>query len=170
MTPCGTRSVENKTINLIKQVSLISHYPPINRQSELLGECRRQSFRTGADWNVAHTNIYMPRARKPRQRIPKEDRRNLRLWAEGAREEVLIPHLDGYSQARDMGWIAERVFLQKVCNEFHARVDWRIRDGKEPVLKPYDAAAHRVAEVLTPEEEEERGARQDVIDVVSDRL
>jgi hypothetical protein len=64
------------------------------------------------------------RRKQERKRIPKEERRNLRLWAQGAREEVLTPHLEPYSRVRDTGWVAERAYLQTVCNEFHGRIDW----------------------------------------------
>ncbi|KAJ7479910.1 hypothetical protein FB451DRAFT_1395473 [Mycena latifolia] len=90
----------------------------------------------------------------------KQNRRNLRLWAEGAREEVLTPHLDAFQQARDLGWVAERAYLQTVCNEFHARVDWCLADHEEPVLKPYDPNAKLADEALTEEEEVAQRARQ----------
>ncbi|KAJ7795428.1 hypothetical protein B0H14DRAFT_2620965 [Mycena olivaceomarginata] len=93
----------------------------------------------------------MAKTRKPRTRIPKDQRRNLWFWAEGAREDILRPHLDGYSRARDVGWVAEREYLQKVCNEFHARVSWRLPDHEEPVLGPFDLEA-----VIEEEEQSQR--------------
>ncbi|KAJ7469737.1 hypothetical protein B0H11DRAFT_2238182 [Mycena galericulata] len=63
----------------------------------------------------------MVKEKRQRKRIPKAERRNMRLWAEGARETILLPHIDGYTTAMDEGWRAERAYLKKVCNEFHAR-------------------------------------------------
>jgi hypothetical protein len=109
------------------------------------------------------------RRKQPRQRIPKEERHNLRFWAQGAREEVLAPHLEAYSGARDTGWVAERAYLQTVCNEFHARVDWRLEDHEEPILKLFDATTLIEREELTPEEEAKRGARVELLNAVSAR-
>jgi uncharacterized protein (DUF849 family) len=91
--------------------------------------------------------------KRARERVPKEKRQNLQLWAEGAREQILLPHLDGYAQARDLGWVKEREYLQKVCLEFHAQVDWRLEDHEEPELKPYDAKELIVASQLSDEDE-----------------
>ncbi|KAF7353218.1 hypothetical protein MSAN_01509500 [Mycena sanguinolenta] len=101
--------------------------------------------------------------RKPRPRVAKENRRNMRLWADGAREKILRPHLDGYSRARDLGWVAEREYLQKVCNEFHARVDWRLKDHEEPVLRPFDPNAMIEDEELDEAEEVEQRKRVEVL-------
>ncbi|KAJ7869276.1 hypothetical protein B0H14DRAFT_3580555 [Mycena olivaceomarginata] len=97
--------------------------------------------------------------RKPKQRVPKQERKNLRLWAEGVREEILEPHLDAYSKALDKGWVQEREYLMRVCNEFHARIDWRTPDHEEPVLRPFEPSAPIIPEELTDEEEADRGAR-----------
>ncbi|KAJ7784200.1 hypothetical protein B0H16DRAFT_1446458 [Mycena metata] len=48
--------------------------------------------------------------KRARRRVPKAERRNLRLWAEGARESILTPHLEGYAQALDAGWQDERKY------------------------------------------------------------
>jgi hypothetical protein len=110
------------------------------------------------------------RRKQERKHIPKEERRNLRLWAQGAREEVLTPHLEPYSRARDTGWVAERAYLQTVCNEFHARIDWRLEDHEEPVLKPFDSTTMIIREDLMPEEEAQCRARLEVLDTVSHAL
>jgi hypothetical protein len=91
--------------------------------------------------------------KRARERIPKDKRQNLRLWAEGAREKILLPHLDQYAQERDLGWVKERVYLQKVCNEFHAWVGWRLEDHEEPELQPWDPQEVVEAEQLSDEEE-----------------
>jgi hypothetical protein len=41
--------------------------------------------------------------KRQRKRVPKESRKNLRLWAEGARETILMPHIDGYTMALTLG-------------------------------------------------------------------
>ncbi|KAJ7025072.1 hypothetical protein C8F04DRAFT_1269684 [Mycena alexandri] len=97
--------------------------------------------------------------KRSRQRIPKEDRQNLRLWAEGVREQILRPHLDKYAFERDLGWVKERAYLQKVCNEYHARVDWRVEDHEEPELGPYDPEALVEDETLPDDEEILKRAR-----------
>jgi hypothetical protein len=105
--------------------------------------------------------------RKPKQRVPKQERKNLRLWAEGVREEILEPHLDAYSKALDKGWVQEREYLMRVCNEFHARIDWRTPDHEEPVLRPFEPSAPIIPEELTDEEEADRGARVEELNKVS---
>ncbi|KAJ6450342.1 hypothetical protein C8R47DRAFT_1230303 [Mycena vitilis] len=92
---------------------------------------------------------------KARKRVPKQNRKNLRLWAEGARETVLTPHIEGYADALERGWRAERDYLQAVCNEFHAKIDWRLADHEEPELplKEYNPFETVEAEVLEPEVE-----------------
>ncbi|KAJ7764951.1 hypothetical protein DFH07DRAFT_955774 [Mycena maculata] len=72
------------------------------------------------------------------ERVPKEDRKNLRGWAEGARETILAAHMDKYLAEKEKGWMQERDYLQVVCREFHARVSWRLQDHEEPTLAPFD--------------------------------
>ncbi|KAK7008539.1 hypothetical protein R3P38DRAFT_2791506 [Favolaschia claudopus] len=55
--------------------------------------------------------------KRKRVRKPKEERRNLRLWAEGVRESILAPHLDAYQVAMDQGRRQERKFLKKPAEE-----------------------------------------------------
>ncbi|KAJ6463642.1 hypothetical protein C8R47DRAFT_1225134 [Mycena vitilis] len=87
-------------------------------------------------------------------RMAKKDRRNLRLWAEGARESILKPHILAYTDALERGWRAERDYVKDVCNEFHARVSWRRADEEEPdlPLPDYDKFAVPVVEELDEEE------------------
>ncbi|KAJ7437305.1 hypothetical protein B0H11DRAFT_2255531 [Mycena galericulata] len=80
----------------------------------------------------------MARRKREAKRVPKESRKNLKMWAEGARETILAPYMDDYSKALDEGWRTERKCLKRICNEFHARVDWRLQDHEEPVLADYD--------------------------------
>ncbi|KAJ7020550.1 hypothetical protein C8F04DRAFT_1274944 [Mycena alexandri] len=96
---------------------------------------------------------------RQRQRKPKEDHQNLRLWAQGVCEQILRPHLDKYAYECDLGWVKERAYLQKVCNEYHARIDWRAEDHEEPELEPYDPEALVEREILPDDEEILKRAR-----------
>ncbi|KAJ6557786.1 hypothetical protein B0H19DRAFT_1070398 [Mycena capillaripes] len=104
-----------------------------------------------------------PAKKREHKRVPKAERKNLRLWAEGSRETILTPHLDAYAKALDEGWELERKLLKKICNEFHARVDWRTPENEELVLKDWDLSAQLVPESLTEEEEKLRGVRVEVL-------
>ncbi|KAJ7229588.1 hypothetical protein C8J57DRAFT_1251773 [Mycena rebaudengoi] len=76
--------------------------------------------------------------KKPRRKfkcVAKEAQKNLKLWAEGAREElVLRPHIKGYTDAMECRWRAQRDYTQDVCNEYHWRISWRLLDHEEPTL------------------------------------
>ncbi|KAJ6624296.1 hypothetical protein B0H10DRAFT_2212724 [Mycena sp. CBHHK59/15] len=82
------------------------------------------------------------------KRTAKQDRRNLKLWAEGAREELLKPHIPAYTDALERGWRAERDYLLVVCQEYHAQIPWRLADHEEPEmpLPEYDPFAKPVVE------------------------
>jgi hypothetical protein len=88
------------------------------------------------------------------KRVAKKDRRNLKMWADGARESVLKPHIEPYADALERGWRAERDYLREVCNEFHARIPWRLSDHEEPELPlvEYDKFAKHAEEELDEEE------------------
>ncbi|KAJ7828480.1 hypothetical protein B0H14DRAFT_3718817 [Mycena olivaceomarginata] len=101
--------------------------------------------------------------KRERKRVPKEERKNLRLWADGARETILTPHLDNYQTALNQGWRQERKYLKKVCREYNARISWRTLDHEEPVLADWDPAALIVDEQLSNEEEEARAARVKIL-------
>ncbi|KAK6992844.1 hypothetical protein R3P38DRAFT_2801578 [Favolaschia claudopus] len=98
--------------------------------------------------------------KRVRRRVPKEERKNLRLWAEGARETILSPHLDAYQKAKDQGRRQERKYLKRVCKEFHTRVGWRVQDHEEPVLSEWDPSMAEDVEVLSEEEEKVKAARE----------
>lgn len=68
-----------------------------------------------------------------RKKVPKEDRRNNKHWADGVRETVLSPHIPGYTDL-ERGWRAEDKYLQAVCNEFNAKIPWTLADHEEPAL------------------------------------
>ncbi|KAF7335586.1 hypothetical protein MVEN_02212900 [Mycena venus] len=97
--------------------------------------------------------------KRNRARIPKEERKNLRLWAEGNREVVLNPYLADYAAAMERGTAAERKLWKKICREYHARISWRLRDHEEPVLLPWDPEAPIGTENLPADEEAYRLAR-----------
>ncbi|KAJ7826750.1 hypothetical protein B0H13DRAFT_1918020 [Mycena leptocephala] len=74
------------------------------------------------------------RTQKTRKRVAREHRQNLRLWAEGPREDILTPHIAPYADALDRSWRDEREYLQSVCNEFHQRISWRLADHEQPEI------------------------------------
>ncbi|KAJ6455648.1 hypothetical protein C8R47DRAFT_1228145 [Mycena vitilis] len=94
------------------------------------------------------------------------------MWAEGARESLLRPHIKGYADALERGWRAERDYLQKVCNEYHSLVSWRLADHEEPELPlpVYDAFAPPVEESLSEEEQTSRHLCIDELNKASDRI
>ncbi|KAJ7615075.1 hypothetical protein DFH06DRAFT_1013683 [Mycena polygramma] len=101
---------------------------------------------------------------RPRKwsRKSKAQRKSLKMWAEGARETILCPHIEPYTDALERGWRAERDYLQKVCNEYHAKISWRLGDTEEPSLPlpDYDQFAPPTLETLSDEERDARHARQ----------
>ncbi|KAJ7142161.1 hypothetical protein C8R46DRAFT_920318 [Mycena filopes] len=98
--------------------------------------------------------------KQKRKRVPKKDRQNLRLWAEGLREDILKPHIDGYIDALERGRRDEREFVQGVYNEFHARISWRLEDWEEPESLPdYDPLAPVATEELDEEEKKQKRKR-----------
>ncbi|KAJ7675302.1 hypothetical protein B0H17DRAFT_1140376, partial [Mycena rosella] len=80
----------------------------------------------------------MGRQKRKSVRIPRESRRNLRLWAEGAREKILSLHLDDYAKAMDEG-----------CYR-----------PEEPILTDYDPAQSITKETLLDEDEITKLMRQ----------
>jgi hypothetical protein len=109
-------------------------------------------------------------SKKNRKKIRKEDRKNLRLWAEGVREEVLTCHIEPYADAIERSWRAERDYLQTICNEFNALISWRLADHKEPdlPLPEYDSNKIVTPELLTEDEEAEQRAKFALLETVSD--
>ncbi|KAJ7664805.1 hypothetical protein B0H17DRAFT_1211164 [Mycena rosella] len=99
------------------------------------------------------------RPKREQKRIPKEDRKSLRLWVEGARETVLAPHIAPYAAKLAMGWMEEHQYLQKVCKEYNARIDWRIGDNEKPELAAFDPLAKILVEVLLEEDERAKSTR-----------
>jgi hypothetical protein len=111
-----------------------------------------------------------PRKRKRTwKRIAKKDRHNLKMWAEGARETILKPHIPGYTDVLERGWRAECDYVQEVCNEYHARVSWRLSDDEEPdlPLAEYDRFAVPETEELTDKESTSKRLRIETMNAVS---
>jgi hypothetical protein len=108
------------------------------------------------------------RTQKTRKRVAREHRQNLRLWAEGPREDILTPHIAPYADALDRSWRDEREYLQSVCNEFHQRISWRLADHEQPELP---LAAYNPdsddSEELDDEEMKEKRTRITLLNAVS---
>jgi hypothetical protein len=105
--------------------------------------------------------------KRERKRIPKAERRSLRLWAEGLHEMVLTPHIEPYAVELQKGWRYERDYLQTVTREFHARISWRLADHEEPDSLPdFDPKTMVLSEKLSDNEESARSARVKVLDDV----
>ncbi|KAJ7878393.1 hypothetical protein B0H14DRAFT_3435666 [Mycena olivaceomarginata] len=92
-------------------------------------------------------------------RIPKSERKNLRLWAEDTREGILSPYLLDYGAAMDRGSVAERKMLKKICREYHARIHWTVPDHEEPVLCEWNPQAPILPETLPEDQEATKLAR-----------
>ncbi|KAJ7066043.1 hypothetical protein C8F01DRAFT_1079733 [Mycena amicta] len=96
--------------------------------------------------------------------MAKKERKNLKFWAEGLREELLTPHIEPYMDALALSWRAERDYRAKVCNEYHARISWRLADDEEPeALLDWDPLAPPVEEHLTEEEERAKWERIELL-------
>jgi hypothetical protein len=91
------------------------------------------------------------------------------MWAEGARESILKPHIPGYTDALERGWRAERDYIQDVCNEFHAHISWRLTDKEEPELPlpEYYPFAMAETEELDDEELQMKRLRVQTMNAVS---
>ncbi|KAJ7025313.1 hypothetical protein C8F04DRAFT_1191583 [Mycena alexandri] len=110
----------------------------------------------------------MSKSKARRKRVSSGERKNLRLWAAGSREEVLKPHIEGYTDALERGWRVEREYLQGVCNEFHARFSWRLNEYEEPESVPeYDARTKQPEETLT---DDEKRQKRDRIELLNKRI
>jgi hypothetical protein len=96
----------------------------------------------------------MGKGKRSWKRKSKSQRKNNKLWAKGSREDLLRPHIEPYADALERGWRAERDYLHKVCNKYHARISWRLADADEleVPLPAYDTFAPPVVEDLAPEE------------------
>jgi hypothetical protein len=85
----------------------------------------------------------------------KEARKSLKGWAEGAREDILLPHIASYLDAAAKGPRSAADYLQLVHNEYHAKVHWTVADHEEPTrpLPPFDPLAPLESEDLLTDDE-----------------
>lgn len=104
------------------------------------------------------------------KRKAKEEHKSNKMWAEGAREALLRPHIPAYADALGRGWRSERDYHLKVCNEYHTLISWCLLDSEEPALPfpLYDPLAPPILEELTEEERTERHDRLEDLNGVRD--
>jgi hypothetical protein len=76
--------------------------------------------------------------------------------------------VEPYSEAVELGWIKEREYLQRVCNEYHARIDWWLADHEDPgELTLFDPnTILPPPEKLSPEEQVQMERRKQELDKV----
>ncbi|KAK0437896.1 hypothetical protein EV421DRAFT_1738840 [Armillaria borealis] len=101
-----------------------------------------------------------------KQRLKKEERKNLKGWAEGGRERILSKHVLPYSDCLELGWHAELACLEEICCKYYFHVGWRLLDHEEPAqpFRLYNPHAPRKHEELTPEEAKQKCERVEEID------
>lgn len=80
-----------------------------------------------------HLRYHRMGKRQRKKQMDKAERKNLKLWAEGAREEVLSQYIEVYGDACARGYISERDCLL-ICNHYHQVIDWCLEDHEEPSL------------------------------------
>lgn len=92
---------------------------------------------------------------KFKRRMKKAERATSKMWAEGCRESILLPHIEPYADAAARSFVAERDYVRGVQNEYHQRIPWRLPDDEEPPLPlaDYDPNLITPIEVLTAEEQ-----------------
>ncbi|KAJ7816803.1 hypothetical protein B0H13DRAFT_2380168 [Mycena leptocephala] len=86
------------------------------------------------------------------KRKAKAERRSNKLWADGAREQVMRPHIEAYADALQRGWRAERDYLQKTRTSLSSHY--------RPTIPSPPAV-----EELTQEEKEARHARIEELNI-----
>lgn len=93
-------------------------------------------------------------SRRKYQRMRKADRKNQKLLAEGVRQSILSPHIEPYADALARSLVAERDYLQRVYNEYHQLIPWRLSDDEEPdlPLPAYDPKAMAEEEELSADD------------------
>ncbi len=104
-----------------------------------------------------------------KQRLKKEERKNLKGWAEGGCERILSKHVLPYSDCLELGWHAELACLAEIYCEYYFHIGWHLLDHEEPT-QPfclYDPHAPCKHEDLTPEEAKQKCEQVEKIDKVS---
>ncbi|KAJ7594807.1 hypothetical protein C8J56DRAFT_1044518 [Mycena floridula] len=89
-----------------------------------------------------------------KKKIGKQDRKNAKGWAEGVCAMVLNPLVNGYANTKAQGQVQERQAWHRICDEFHAKIPWRLQDHEEPPLPlpDYDPKNPPPVEVLEGDE------------------
>lgn len=92
--------------------------------------------------------------RRRHKHLEKKERQTSRLWAEGARETILAPHVEPYADALARSWVHERDYVAQVQNHYHQVISWRLPDDEEPALPlpAYDPRLIAPQEDLSEEE------------------
>ncbi|KAJ7197987.1 hypothetical protein GGX14DRAFT_402308 [Mycena pura] len=91
-------------------------------------------------------NVVPLKRKRTWKRMAKKDRRNLKMWAEGARESILKPHIPVYTDALERGWRSERDYVQGAntkpnVSRYGRRAPWgstentSIAEGVAPVYR-----------------------------------
>jgi hypothetical protein len=115
----------------------------------------------------------MPKAKTSNKskykKMKKEDKKNNKDWAAGARETIMEAYLDRLAEAKLRGKAAEDAVFEKLFRHYHAVIDWRLPDHKEPPspMLVYDEKNPPPPPKLTAEEEKERKTAIDEQNVVS---
>ncbi|KAF7327198.1 hypothetical protein MKEN_00296900 [Mycena kentingensis (nom. inval.)] len=98
--------------------------------------------------------------KKTKPRKAKIDLQNKRLWAEGARQQILEKYIHDYAAALDRGTNDERLLLlRRILREYFGRVHWSTPDHVEPVLQAWDPEAAQPLEDLTDTQKMLKDAR-----------
>ncbi|KAK0449343.1 hypothetical protein EV421DRAFT_1732615 [Armillaria borealis] len=100
-----------------------------------------------------------------KQCLKKEQRKNLKGWADRGRERILSKHVLPYSDCLERGWHAEESCLDTVYREYTFHVHWCLKDHEEPA-QPfclYNPHAPREVEELMPKEAQEKRKRLEEI-------
>jgi hypothetical protein len=105
------------------------------------------------------------------QRISKAEKKNLKLWADGVRSEVVLAkHVEPYAHAWKQSQDCECAYWLQVCREYHSVFHWRTPDDVEPDLAslnlPYDPTTPVVEEDLSPEDAKVKSGRINAINAV----
>lgn len=103
--------------------------------------------------------------------LKKEERKNLKGWAEGGHKQILSKHVLTYSDCLELGWRAEETCFDMVCREYIFHIGWHLKDHEEPAqpFRFYNPHAPREVEELTPEEAKEKQERLEEIFWVSEK-
>ncbi|KAL1724732.1 hypothetical protein EV714DRAFT_240490 [Schizophyllum commune] len=99
-----------------------------------------------------------PTKKRQRQLMDKGDRKNKKLWAVGAREAILLPHLAKFTEELAKSSKHAKEYRIKVCHEFNVKIPYDLPDEIEPKmpLPEYNPANPPPLPPLSEEEEKVR--------------